>query len=150
MKVESTQKIVPYLWFDNNAEEAATFYCSIFKNSKITMRTPLIISFELEKMSFMALNGGPMYKPTEALSLYVNCDNQEEVDYLWTKLIADGGNESMCGWLKDKYGFSWQIVPTVLGQLMTDPDQGKAQSVADALLKMRKIDIQKLQQVYDG
>ena len=148
--IHSQQKIVPFLWFDNNAEEAAEFYCSVFKSSTVTMRSPMVIQFELEGVKFMALNGGPQFKPTEALSLYVNCDTQEEVDELWKKLIADGGEESRCGWLKDKYGFSWQIIPTALMELMGDTDREKSQRVMDAILKMNKIIIADLEAAHRG
>ena len=148
--LENTQKIVPFLWFDNNAEEAADFYCSLFKNAKVTMRSPLVVGFELEGMKFMGLNGGPQFKPNEAFSIYVNCEDQQEVDALWNKLTSDGGEEGQCGWLKDKYGFSWQIVPTLLSKLMSDPDREKSQRVMDAMLKMRKMDMAELQAAFDG
>jgi predicted 3-demethylubiquinone-9 3-methyltransferase (glyoxalase superfamily) len=143
------QKINPFLWFDNQASEAAKFYCSLFKNSKITEDTPMVVTFELEGQKFMALNGGPQFKFTEAISLFVDCDSQDEVDYFWNNLIADGGEESMCGWLKDKYGLSWQIIPNTLMELMGDKDQAKAQRVMQAMLKMRKIDVQKLKDAYN-
>ena len=149
------QKIIPFLWFDNNAEEAINFYVSIFKNSKLLSKTPgpdgkvLAATFQLEGQTFYALNGGPRFKFTEAISLFVNCETQEEVDELWEKLSA-GGEESMCGWLKDKYGLSWQIIPTVLGELMGDKDPVKAGRVMQAMLQMNKIDIQKLRQAYEG
>lgn len=148
--LENTQKIVPFLWFDNNAEEAAEFYCSVFKNAKINSRSPMVVSFEIEGMKFMGINGGPQFKPNEAFSLYVNCENQEEVDELWNKLTADGGAESRCGWLKDKYGFSWQIIPTILGKLMGDPDREKAQRVMNAMLKMAKMNIAELEAAHQG
>ena len=148
--IHTQQKIVPFLWFDNTAEEAAEFYCSVFKNSNITMRSPMVVQFELEGVKFMGLNGGPQFKPTEALSLYVNCDTQEEVDELWGKLIANGGEESRCGWLKDKYGFSWQIIPTALMELMGDADREKSQRVMDAILKMNKIIIADLEAAHRG
>lgn len=141
------QKITTFLWFDHQAKEAATFYCSIFKNSRMVTDTPLVVVFELEGQSFMALNGGPRFRFTEAISLYVDCETQEEVDTLWNKLTADGGEESMCGWLKDKYGLSWQIIPKALMRLMSDPDKAKSKRVVDAMLKMRKIDIRKLEEV---
>lgn len=149
------QKIIPFLWFDSNAEEAINFYVSIFKNSKLLSKTPgpdgkvLAATFQLEGQTFYALNGGPRFKFTEAISLFVNCETQEEVDELWEKLSA-GGEESMCGWLKDKYGLSWQIIPTVLGELMGDKDPVKAGRVMQAMLQMNKIDIQKLRQAYEG
>jgi predicted 3-demethylubiquinone-9 3-methyltransferase (glyoxalase superfamily) len=142
------QKITPFLWFDNQSKEAAEFYCSIFKNSKITSANPMIVTFELEGQKFTALNGGPRFKFTEAVSFFVECENQEEVDGLWKKLTTEG-EESMCGWLKDKYGLSWQIIPTVLMQLMSDPDRIKSQRVMEAMLKMRKIIIKDLRAAYD-
>lgn len=149
------QKITPFLWFDNQAEEAANFYVSIFKNSKILgVNRPgadgpvLTVTFELDGLAFTALNGGPHFTFTEAISLYVDCTSQEEVDELWAKLTS-GGEESMCGWLKDKYGLSWQIVPRVLIELMQDKDPLKAKRVTEAMLQMRKIDIAKLRQAYE-
>ena len=155
------QKITPFLWFDNQAEEAANFYVSIFKNSKILgvshfgeagpgpAGTVLTVTFELDGQEFTALNGGPHFTFTEAISFFVNCETQQEVDELWAKLTA-GGEESMCGWLKDKYGLSWQIVPRVLLELMQDKDPLKAKRVTEAMLQMRKINIAKLQQAYEG
>ncbi len=155
------QKITTFLWFDNQAEEAVNFYVSVFKNSKINTvshygesgpgptGSVLVISFELDGQEFMALNGGPIFKFTEAVSLYVNCETQEEVDDLWNKLSAGGSNQQ-CGWLKDKYGLSWQIVPSILGKLMSDPDPVKANRVMKAMLKMVKIDIKKLQEAYNN
>lgn len=145
----ATQKITPFLWFDKEAQDAAKFYTSLFKNSKIVSLSPMVSVFELEGQQFMALNGGPLFKFTEAVSFFVNCETQEEVDYFWEKLTADGGQESQCGWLKDKYGLSWQIVPTLLGKLMGDPDPVKAQNVMQAMLKMKKMDMKKLQEAYD-
>jgi predicted 3-demethylubiquinone-9 3-methyltransferase (glyoxalase superfamily) len=154
------QKITPFLWFDNNAEEAINFYSSIFKNSKIVnvsrygeggpapKGTLMSATFELEGQTFMALNGGPHFKFNEAISLFVNCETQEEVDELWEKL-SSGGEESRCGWLKDKYGLSWQIIPTILGKLMQDEDAVKAKNVMEAMLKMNKIDINALKQAYE-
>jgi predicted 3-demethylubiquinone-9 3-methyltransferase (glyoxalase superfamily) len=144
----STQKITPFLWFNNQAEEAAKFYGSIFKNSKILNSSPLVTTFELEGQKFMGLNGGPNFKFTEAVSFFVNCESQEEVDYFWEKL-CDGGQESQCGWLKDKFGLSWQIIPDTLMKLMGDPDPVKSQRVMNAMLKMKKIDVAKLQEAYD-
>jgi predicted 3-demethylubiquinone-9 3-methyltransferase (glyoxalase superfamily) len=141
------QKITPFLWFDNQAEQAAKFYCSIFKNSKIVNSRPMIVTFELEGQKFMALNGGPQFKFTEAISFFVDCETQEEVNYYWEKL-SEGGNESQCGWLKDKFGMSWQIIPSILGKLMGDPDHVKSQRVMNAMLQMRKIDIAKLKEAY--
>jgi predicted 3-demethylubiquinone-9 3-methyltransferase (glyoxalase superfamily) len=142
------QKITPFLWFDNQAEEAAKFYCSVFKNSKIIGSNPMIVTFELEGQKFMALNGGPQFKFTEAISFFVDCETQEEVNYYWEKL-CEGGKESQCGWLKDKYGMSWQIVPSILGKLMGDPDPVKSQRVLNAMLQMKKIDIAKLKEAYE-
>jgi len=156
------QKITPFLWYDNNAEEAANFYVSIFKNSKMgdiaryddsgakaagrPTESVMVVEFQLEGQEFVALNGGPHFKFTEAVSFVVNCESQEEVDYFWGELTADGGAESQCGWLKDKYGLSWQIVPTILPELLQDKDRAKAKRVMEAMLKMKKIDIKTLQQ----
>jgi predicted 3-demethylubiquinone-9 3-methyltransferase (glyoxalase superfamily) len=152
-----TQRITTFLWFDNNAEEAVNLYTSLFKNSKILSVTQngeggpgpkgtvLVAAFELDGQQFAALNGGPAFKFTEAISLVVNCETQEEVDYFWEKLSA-GGQQGQCGWLKDKFGLSWQIVPTVLPQLLQDKDPQKATRVMDAMMKMTKIDIQGLQE----
>ena len=150
------KKITPFLWFDTQAEEAMNFYVSVFKNSKAgnISRGPdgkaFIVNFELDGQEFMGLNAGPQFKFNEAISMFVNCEDQAEVDELWAKLTADGGEESMCGWLKDKYGLSWQIIPKQLGELMGDPDPVKAQRVTQAMLQMRKIDVAGLQQAYDG
>ncbi len=144
------QKITPFLWFDTRAEEAAKFYVSVFKNSKVIGVTPMMVTFELDGLEFMALNGGPQYKFTEAVSLFVNCETQEDVDDFWQKLIAGGGEEGQCGWLKDKFGLSWQIIPTVLGEFMSDPDQEKAGRVMQAMLKMKKIDLAELEKAYKG
>jgi predicted 3-demethylubiquinone-9 3-methyltransferase (glyoxalase superfamily) len=154
------QKIVTFLWFDNQAEEAMNFYTSIFKNSKIKnvarygeagpgpKGSVMICTFQIEGQDFMALNGGPVFSFTPAISLYVNCETQEEVDELWEKLSA-GGEKSRCGWLKDKYGLSWQIIPIVLGELMQDKDPAKSQRVMKAMLPMDKIDIKTLRQAYE-
>jgi predicted 3-demethylubiquinone-9 3-methyltransferase (glyoxalase superfamily) len=154
------QKITTFLWFDNQAEEAATFYVSIFKNSKILdmshygdagprqKGSVLVVSFQLEGQNFLALNGGPHFKFTEAISLVVNCDTQQEVDEMWTKLSA-GGAESQCGWLKDKYGLSWQVVPTVLNEMLQSKDHEKANRVMQAIMKMDKLDINRLKQAYE-
>ena len=154
MKVR--QKITPFLWFDNQAEEAANFYVSLFKDSKIvgvTRSGPggsvMIVEFQLAGVEFIALNGGPHFKFTEAISLSVDCQSQAEVDELWEQL-SEGGSQSQCGWLKDQYGLSWQIVPSVLGKLMGDPDPAKAKRVMEAMMQMTKMDIQKLQQAYHG
>ena len=154
------QKITTFLWFDNQAEEAMNFYCSLFKDSKILSVSRygeagpgpkgqvMTGTFQLNGQEFMALNGGPEYKFTEAISLFVNCETQQEVDELWGKL-TEGGEEGPCGWLKDKYGLSWQIVPTLLGKLLGDKDAAKAQRVMQAMLKMKKIDTRILQQAYE-
>ena len=155
----STQKIVSNLWFDKNAEEAVNFYTTIFKNSKIgkisrytkegfeTHKMPagsvMTIEFQIEGQEFLALNGGPVFKFNEAVSFVIPCKDQEEIDHYWYKLIADGGEESMCGWCKDKFGLSWQVVPTLLGELMSNPENG--QRVVQAFMKMRKFDIEALQ-----
>jgi len=142
-------KISPFLWFDNNAEAAAQFYTSIFKNSKILevsrpQGTVMVVRFQIAGQEVTALNGGPRFKFSEAFSFVVSCENQQEIDEYWSQLTAGGGQESMCGWLKDKFGFSWQIVPTVLGKLMSDPDPKRANRVMQALLQMKKLDIAKL------
>jgi len=150
------QKITTFLWFDGQAEEAMKFYVSVFKNSKILSTMPgpdgkvMTGTFQLEGQNFMALNGGPQFKFTEAISLFVNCETQAEIDDLWKKLTANGGEDSMCGWLKDKYGLSWQLVPSVLGKLFGDKDRVKAGRAVQAMLKMRKLDIAKLQAAFDG
>lgn len=138
-----TNPIYPCLWFNGEAKAAAEFYCSVFKNSKITADTPMVVTFDLNGRKFMALNGGPQYKLTEGVSFVVECETQEEIDYYWKKL-TEGGEESMCGWLKDKFGLSWQIVPTILSKLMSDPE--RAPRVVQAFLKMKKFDIKKLEQ----
>jgi predicted 3-demethylubiquinone-9 3-methyltransferase (glyoxalase superfamily) len=155
------QKITPFLWFDSQAEEAARFYTSIFEHSEIGSiarygeqgpgpeGTAMTVSFRLDGQEFMALNGGPQFKFTEAISFLVNCETQEEVDELWEKLSA-GGEEGQCGWLKDKYGVSWQIVPTVLGEMLQDKDPEKAKRVMEAMLQMNKIDIEALKRAYEG
>jgi len=149
------KKITPFLWFDTQAEEAMNFYVSIFKNSKVLGVTPgpngraMSVSFELEGQEFIALNAGPEFKFNEAISFFVDCETQAEVDELWAKLTADGGEESMCGWLKDKYGLSWQIIPNALGQMLGDPDPAKSQNVMKAMLQMSKIDIAGLKAAYE-
>ena len=158
----TAQKITPFLWYDNQAEEAANLYCSIFKNSKVgsvvrygdagpgPKGTVMIVSFQLAGQEFTALNGGPRFKFTEAISFVVNCETQEEIDHFWEKLTADGGQESMCGWLNDKFGLSWQIVPTDLPQLMQSGDAKKSERVMQAILQMKKLDIAKLKEAYEG
>jgi predicted 3-demethylubiquinone-9 3-methyltransferase (glyoxalase superfamily) len=155
------QKITPNLWFDTQAEEAAHFYTSIFKNSRILNISyfgeagprpagmVLTVSFELEGQEFTALNGGPEFKFTEAISLLVNCKDQDEVDDLWTKLSADG-EEGPCGWLKDRFGLSWQIIPTALQEMLQDEDSERANRVMEAMLKMSKIEIKGLERAYEG
>jgi predicted 3-demethylubiquinone-9 3-methyltransferase (glyoxalase superfamily) len=143
------QKITPFLWFDSQAEEAAKFYCSVFKDAKMLHVSPMIVSFEILGQQFMGLNGGPRFKFTEAISFFISCKDQQEVDYYWDNL-TQGGEESMCGWLKDKYGLSWQVIPDALGELMSSPDSARAQRVMQAMLKMHKIDVAVLQQAYNG
>jgi predicted 3-demethylubiquinone-9 3-methyltransferase (glyoxalase superfamily) len=154
------QKITPFLWFDGKAEEAVNFYVSIFKNSKVgrvtrygeggpgPKGTVMSATFQLDGQEFFALNGGPVYTFTPAISFFVNCETQEEVDQLWDKLSA-GGKKDRCGWLKDKYGLSWQIIPSALGKMLQDPDPEKAKRVMQAMLQMDKIEIGGLQQAYD-
>jgi predicted 3-demethylubiquinone-9 3-methyltransferase (glyoxalase superfamily) len=160
LRAQIEQKITPFLWFDTQAEEAMNFYTAIFKNSKVGNVTRygeagpgpegsvMTASFELEGLQFTALNGGPEFKFNEAISFLVDCKSQKEVDELWEKL-SEGGEEGPCGWLKDKYGVSWQIVPAILTELLNDPDPEKSQRVTEAMLQMKKIDIQTLQQAYD-
>jgi predicted 3-demethylubiquinone-9 3-methyltransferase (glyoxalase superfamily) len=154
-------RISPFLWFDDDAEEAINLYISLFSDSKIvnithygeagpgTPGTVMTATFELLGQEFMALNGGPEYKFTEAISFYVHCETQEEIDYLWEKL-SDNGEQGPCGWLKDKFGLSWQIIPEALGEFLSDPDPAKSQRVMEAMLKMSKIDIRGLRQAYEG
>ena len=144
------KKVTPFLWFDTQAEEAMNFYVSIFKNSKVLGASPVWVNFELEGQEFIAFNAGPEFKFNESISMFVNCADQAEVDYFWNKLIADGGEESRCGWLKDKFGLSWQIVPKQLGELMGDPDPEKSQRVMQAMLKMNKIIVADLKRAYEG
>jgi predicted 3-demethylubiquinone-9 3-methyltransferase (glyoxalase superfamily) len=156
------QKISPFLWFDKQAEEAARFYIGIFKNSRMgrisyygeagpgEKGSVMTVEFELEGRHFYALNAGPQFKFTEAISFFVDCDTQQEVDELWDRLLAGGGEESQCGWLKDKYGLSWQITPKLLINYLTDKDPVRANRVMEAMMKMQKIDIAALQKAYDG
>lgn len=139
-----TKQIYPCLWFDGQANAAADYYCAVFKDGKIISENPMVVIFEINGTKFMGLNGGPQYKLTESVSFVVDCETQEEIDYYWEKLTADGGQEGMCGWLKDKFGVSWQIVPSILGSLMSDPEKG--QRVMQAFLQMNKFDIEKLKQ----
>src|SRR5512132_2380011 len=159
------QRITPFLWFDHQAEEAATFYVSIFKDSRITSGaryddegakaagrpkgSVMTVAFELDGQEFTALNGGPLFKFTEAISFVVNCETHDEVDWFWEKLSA-GGQEIQCGWLKDRFGVSWQIVPTVLVEMLQDKDPEKSKRVMAAMLKMKKLEIDALKRAYDG
>ena len=158
-------KITPCLWFDTQAEEAANYYCEIFKNSKISKishygkagqevhhKPPgsvMVVEFELDGQPFVGLNGGPNFKFDEAVSFQVHCESQAEIDYYWDKLTA-GGQEGPCGWLKDKFGLSWQVVPSVIPQMMTDSDPAKSDRVMNAFLKMKKLDLEKLRQAFEG
>jgi predicted 3-demethylubiquinone-9 3-methyltransferase (glyoxalase superfamily) len=160
------QKITPFLWFDDQAEEAAKFYTSIFKNSKVGKITrygesaekaagrpagsAMTVEFELEGQKFTALNGGPVFKFNESISFVVNCDTQEEVDSFWEKLSADGGQESQCGWLRDKFGVSWQVVPRALINMLQDKDPNKSERVMKAMLQMQKLDVKTLEDAYAG
>lgn len=135
-------QIYPCLWFDGQAKEAAEFYCSIFPNSKITNDAGAVVNFEINGQPYMGLNGGSHFKFNEAVSFVVTCKDQKEIDFYWNKLIADGGSEGNCGWCKDKFGLSWQVVPAILGELMSNPDKG--QRVVQAFLKMKKFDIETL------
>ncbi len=162
----TARRITPFLWYDDKAEEAAKFYVSVFKNSSIggitryddassaaagrPKGTVMTIEFQLDGQPFVAINGGPHFKFTEAVSFVVNCDSQEEGDHYWDKLTSGGGQESQCGWLKDKYGLSWQVVPTALTEMLQDKDPAKSKRVMEAMLKMKKIDIPTLKQAYDG
>jgi predicted 3-demethylubiquinone-9 3-methyltransferase (glyoxalase superfamily) len=159
------QKITPFLWFDDQAEEAVNFYVSLFQNSKIgkifrytkeaaektgcRVGSVLTIEFEIEGQKFVALNGGPLFKFNESISFVVNCGTQEEVDYFWGRLTANGGEESACGWLKDRFGLSWQVVPTVLINMLHDPDSVKSGRIMESMLQMKKIDIKTLKDVYE-
>jgi len=138
-----TNQIYPCLWFDGQAQAAAKFYCSVFKNSTITADNQMVVTFELNGKKFMGLNAGPQFKFNEAVSFVVECETQEEIDYYWEKLTANGGSEGQCGWLKDQFGVSWQIVPSILPQLLSDPS--KAQKVIQVYMQMKKFDIEKLQ-----
>lgn len=150
------QKITPFLWYDGKAQEAADFYCSVFKDSKILSTMPgpgetaMGVTFQINGQELTAFNGGPMFKFNESISLFVNCETQEEVDYYWNSLTADGGEPSRCGWLKDKYGLSWQIVPTTLGRMLQDSDRMKAGRAMDAMMKMDKMIIADLEKAANG
>ena len=165
MMAITKQMITPCLWFDTEAEEAAKFYCSVFKNAKIgkisrytnagreVHRKPagsvMVVEFEIDGQTFTALNGGPNFKFNEAISLQIHCETQADVDYFWSRLTQDG-QEGPCGWLKDKYGLSWQVVPAVIPKMMTDPDPMKSERVMNALLKMKKLDIAAIERAYEG
>jgi len=142
--------ITPFLWFDNNVPEAVAFYKSVFPNAKVEMVNDFMASFELEGQRFNALNGGPMYKFTEAVSFFISVETQEEVDYFWDRLTADGGAPSRCGWLKDKFGLSWQVVPTALGRYLGDPDRAKANRAQQAMMGMGKIVIADLDKAFNA
>ena len=156
------QKITPNLWFDNEAEEAANFYISVFENSRIvdvsryTEAGPgepgsiMVVEFELDGQRFVGINGGPQFKFDEAVSFQIHCETQDEVDYYWEKLLADGGEESQCGWLKDRYGLSWQVTPTGMAELFADDDKERANRAMEAMLKMKKLDIEELRRAADG
>lgn len=160
------QKITPNLWFDKNGEEAVDFYISVFKNSKkgkvsrygkegfdqhhMPEGTALTISFSLDGQDFLALNGGPMFTFSEAISFAISCENQDEIDHYWSRLQEGGGHEQMCGWLKDRFGLSWQVVPAMLGKVMSDPDKARAGRAMNALMKMKKLDIAELERAADG
>ncbi len=141
--------ITPFLWFDNNVREAVAFYKSVFPNAKVETVNDFMATFELEGQKFNALNGGPKFKFNEAVSFFVGVQSQEEVDYFWKSLTADGGKESKCGWLKDKFGLSWQIVPNALGEMMRNGTPAQSQKVMEALMQMTKLDIGKLKQAYE-
>jgi len=142
-------KVTPFLWFDSQAQQAAEFYISIFKNSRIESANPMTVTFELDGQRFIALNGGPHYKLNEAFSIFAECQDQDEVDDYWAKLTA-GGTEGRCGWLIDKFGLSWQVIPRVLGPMLGDPDREKAGRAMQAMLKMNKLDIAELKRAFEG
>ena len=143
-------KITPFLCFDGKLEEAVRFYTTVFSNSRVENLNPMSATFVIEGQEFMALNGGPQFKFNEAVSFFIRCETQDEVDYFWHKLTNDGGAESRCGWLKDKFGLSWQVIPSTLGQYLGDRDRAKANRVMQAMLKMKKIDIAALEAAYVG
>ena len=142
-------RITPFLWFDGTAEEAMNFYVSVFPDSRVLSVSPMTVSFELEGQRFYGLNGGPAFRFTEAVSFFVDCETQEEVDSYWSKLTAGGGQPGQCGWLKDRFGLSWQIIPRTLGRLLGDQDRAKAGRVMQAMLTMGKIDIAGLERAYN-
>lgn len=164
--MKSAGNVTPCLWFDTQAEEAANFYCSVFKNARIgkISRFPnagqeihgkpagsvMTVEFEIDGQPFVALNGGPQFKFDEAVSFQVYCETQADIDYYWTKLTADGGAEGPCGWLKDKFGLSWQVVPRAIPKMMTDPDREKSARVMNAFLKMKKLDMATIERAYAG
>lgn len=139
------QKITPFLWFDGNLEEVVNFYVSVFPNARVERVNPRTAAFVIEGQDFLALNGGPQFKFNEAVSFFIRCETQDEIDYFWQHLTADGGNESRCGWLKDRFGLSWQVVPNALSEYLGSPDREKTERVMEAMLKMTKIDIAALQ-----
>jgi predicted 3-demethylubiquinone-9 3-methyltransferase (glyoxalase superfamily) len=138
--------VTPFLWYDTQAAEAAQFYCSVFKNSKLVSEGSISVTFEIDGLRLTAFNGGPLFKFNEGISLCVDCGTQEEVDYYWSRFIDGGGMESRCGWLKDRFGLSWQIIPSILPRLLSDPDRAKAGRSMQAMLKMKKIVIADLEQ----
>jgi predicted 3-demethylubiquinone-9 3-methyltransferase (glyoxalase superfamily) len=144
------QKIYPFLWYDHQAQEAAKFYTSIFPNSRIVQLHPMVTTFELDGTQMMAMNAGPKFPHTEAFSLLIQCDTQEEIDHYWDALIADGGSPSMCGWLKDRFGLSWQVVPSNIGSLMSGPDEEASQRAFQALMGMQKIELAEMQRAYQN
>ncbi len=144
------QKVTPFLWFDGNLEEAVKFYTTVFPNARVESIGPMTAAFVIEGQEFMAFNGGPKLKFNEAVSFFVRCDTQAEIDFFWEHLTIDGGVESQCGWLKDKFGLSWQVVPNVLGQYLSGRDHASAQRVMQAALKMKKLDIAALEAAYTG
>lgn len=146
----AVEGVTPFLWYDGKAEEAARFYCSLFKDSRVTSASPMIVTFTLAGREFMALNGGPEFRLTPAVSLLVGCKSQRQVDELWARLLDGGGRPSRCGWLEDRYGLSWQIIPTRLMELMGDEDREKAGRVVQAMLKMTKIEVKELERAYEG
>jgi predicted 3-demethylubiquinone-9 3-methyltransferase (glyoxalase superfamily) len=144
------QKITPFLWFDGNLEEAVTFYTTVFPDARVESMNPMTASFVIEGQEFMALNGGPQFKFSEAVSFFIRCETQAEIDYFWQHLVSGGGVESQCGWLKDKFGLSWQVVPNVLARYLGDPDRSRAQRVMQSMLRMKKLDIAALEAAYTG
>ena len=156
------QKITPNLWFDGNAEEAAEFYCSVFENSRVLTSTPytesspgetgtvMTVEWEIEGTRFVGINGGPQFKFSEAVSFGISCADQAEIDHYWEKLTADGGEEGPCGWLKDRFGLSWQVIPDGMDEVFSDPDKSRADRAMAAMLKMKKIDVEELRRAADG